>query len=551
MSKIKNLFLNISEDIRKTYSKFPITIIAIYILTISVLIELNSIMPADVAIQIYTIMALSIIGILFTETLTKDNYVKAVGTCISFSIGVLFNSVLKNNGNDFFNRLATAYVMILPLLSIYLMSKKQNIKFEEYVIKSFSNLCKNFLIYIILNIGISIVMSIFIALILDGNHFKILIKVLGGILGFYYIPSIINSFSNMDTEVGKFIKGLITYVFTPLVSIMIGIIYIYIIKISISGELIKKSIFFILSLIFVSAFPVIVMLKNYEDNKMIKKVINIISYSYIPFIFLQIYSMNTRVGEYALTESRYIGYMLIIFEIFFIILLILKNSKYLNKSILVMAILIFVGTVSPLNVKEVPYKSQSNRFKKIYGNTQKFDELSEKDKKECYQIYRYLERNDKEEYVRISKEEKEKILSYDQYSKRSNNNYNEIYCKNEIDGFDISEYKTIYKLEDFYKYDGFNKEENIILKNYNQNINVSVNLKEYIEKMIEYNENNAEKMGEYDNNYKDINNRFKENNILETQDTSISIYLTKFSFRYNTVTKEITYISLSGYLLKK
>ncbi len=284
---------------------------------------------------------------------------------------------------------------------------------------------------------------------------------------------------------------------------------------------------------------------------MIKKVINIISYSYIPFIFLQIYSMNTRVGEYALTESRYIGYMLIIFEIFFIILLILKNSKYLNKSILVMAILIFVGTVSPLNVKEVPYKSQSNRFKKIYGNTQKFDELSEKDKKECYQIYRYLERNDKEEYVRISKEEKEKILSYDQYSKRSNNNYNEIYCKNEIDGFDISEYKTIYKLEDFYKYDGFNKEENIILKNYNQNINVSVNLKEYIEKMIEYNENNAEKMGEYDNNYKDINNRFKENNILETQDTSISIYLTKFSFRYNTVTKEITYISLSGYLLKK
>ena len=148
MSKIKNLFLNISEDIRKTYSKFPITIIAIYILTISVLIELNSIMPADIAIQIYTIMALSIIGILFTETLTKNNSVKAVGTCISFSIGVLFNSVLKNNGNDFFNRLVTAYVMILPLLSIYLMSKKQNIKFEEYVIKSFSNLCKNFLIYI-------------------------------------------------------------------------------------------------------------------------------------------------------------------------------------------------------------------------------------------------------------------------------------------------------------------------------------------------------------------------------------------------------------------
>ncbi len=210
-----------------------------------------------------------------------------------------------------------------------------------------------------------------------------------------------------------------------------------------------------------------------------------------------------------------------------------------------------MGTVSPLNVKEVSYKSQSNRFKKIYGNTQKFDELSEKDKKECYQIYRYLERNDKEEVVKISKEEKEKILSYDQYSQRSNNNYHEIYCKNEIDGFDISEYKTIYKLEDFYKYDGFNKEENIILKNYNQNINVSVNLKEYIEEMIEYNENNVEKMGEYNNNYKDINNRFKENNILETQDTSISIYLTKFSFRYNTVTKEITYISLSGYLLKK
>ena len=46
---------------------------------------------------------------------------------------------------------------------------------------------------------------------------------------------------------------------------------------------------------------------------------------------LQIIAMNVRVADYGLTESRYMGYLLIAFEVIFIALMIIKKAKYLDK----------------------------------------------------------------------------------------------------------------------------------------------------------------------------------------------------------------------------
>ena len=83
----------------------------------------------------------------------------------------------------------------------------------------------------------------------------------------------------------------------------------------ISGEPLNKSLFFILSLTFSLAIPGVILLKNYEGNKVVSVISNILFYSFIPLLILQIIAMNVRVGDYGLTETRYMGYLLIAFEI--------------------------------------------------------------------------------------------------------------------------------------------------------------------------------------------------------------------------------------------
>ncbi len=539
MRKLKNMFSNISESIKQTYNKFPLTIIAVYILTIIVVFLLDTQILDNILPDVMAIISISTIGIFFTETITQDKLKKAIGTLISILISFVFDFILPEitSETDFFARLLVAYTSIIPLLSIYNLAKKAGAKFQEYILKSFSNFCKNLITYIILNIGISIVMSIFIILILDGEHWSILLRTLGLILGFYYIPSLINSFSNMNVEVGKFIKGLIFYVFTPLITLLIGIIYIYLIKIIISGELLNKALFFILSLIFIVAFPIVLMLKNYEENKTIKKVLNIVTYAYIPFIFLQIYAMSIRVSDYGLTPSRYMGYMLVFFEVVFLILLIGKKSKYIRESIIVIIVLVFIGTLTPFNIMEVSYKSQASRVRKILSTAQSFNDLSEKDKEKCYGAYKYLRRDKKENYAKISKEEEEQILSYNKNKKIDYSNEESIYCKKELDGLDISKYTNIYKIKNYRE----NEFKDDFIESADGKIKIRIDLEEYISSIINANETGNDKSTEL----------FENHNIIESENGEFDLYITSLTIRYNTLQKEVIYTNLTGYLLKK
>lgn len=539
MGKIKNMLSSIWSSIKQTYNKFPLTIITVYILTLIIIIGVDFIIPDEILTDILTIISISGIGIFFTETLTNEKNKKIIGVIVSVLIGIAFDFVLAEitTEESFYVRLLSAYILIVPLLSIYNLIRKSGVKFEEYVIKFFSNFCKNLITYIILNIGISIVMAIFIILILDGDHWSILLRMLGAVLGFYYIPSIISSLSNMEVEVGKFIRGLIFYVFTPLISILIGIIYIYLIKISISGELLNKALFFILALIFTVAFPIVLMLKNYQENKVIKKILNIITYSYIPLIFLEIYSMAIRVSDYGLTPSRYMAYMLVFFEIAFLLLLVIKQSKYIKESIIVAVALIFIGTVTPLNVEEVSYRSQASRIKNILSN-QSFDELSDEDKGKCYGAYKYLKRDDKEDYIDLSEAEIEKIISYNNsINKYDYSNEKYVYCRKEFDEVDISEYSKIYRINN---YRNKSLEDNII-ESLNGKIEVKVDFEEYIKSIIKANKIDSIESDKL----------FEENNILETNNGEFDIYLTTLTLRYDAVKNEIISFNLDGYLLKK
>jgi len=83
--------------------------------------------------------------------------------------------------------------------------------------------------------------------------------------------------------------------------------------------------------------------------------------AFIPALILQIISIALRIAQHGLTSARYIGVMVIIFEIvylvFYILDEILHNKKVkLEKVLLIASLLIFIACFVPkINMYELPF----------------------------------------------------------------------------------------------------------------------------------------------------------------------------------------------------
>lgn len=543
MGKLKKLFSNISNSIKETYKKFPVTIIIVYIITFIYAFGTDEFITKFEKEEWIAVLMIWTIGTFFVETWTSKKTMRVVGVITTLGITLGFREILNSENlllEDFFQRLLSTYIMVLPLLTLYKTIKNLKIEVKEYGLKVLSNFGKCTTIYILANLGILLVLFVFIELILNGNDGDIISKTLILLFGCYYVPSLINAVTDMSSEIGKFIKVLIMYVFTPVGTFLIGILYLYIIKIIIKGELLHNEIFFILSLTFAVMVPVVLLLKNYDESGKIKKFTNILLYLFIPFIFLQIFAMGIRVNEYGLTESRYMAVLLIIVEIALILLILIKNSKYLDKIILFVAVLTVIAILSPLNIENVTRMSQINRAKNIIARTGDFSLLTDKEKEECKKAIVFIDSDDNRKYIleKINQETLNEIENYQiKYYQNDDYEYRYISAYESIDGVNIEEYRTIYKL-----YEGsYNQKdyENYQIKSRNDEIVIEVDFQNLIDQMIK-----AYSVDKEDET-------FELYRWVDTNDKNIKIYLTSFHMSYEMYTREIESFSVDGYILVK
>ena len=340
MGKLKTFFSNISNSLKETFKKFPITIIIVYLTTILCVFGTEDFVETFLDDMWFYMMGVWAIGTLFSEKFFKNNYLKTAGEIIALIIAIIFRWIIVDelfSNNIMLMKIIVTYMSVIPLVTIYKMLKDAGVSLKEYAIRVLGNISKTSAIYLLANLGILVVILVFVELILDGNDYDILPRTLILLLGGFYVPAMINAITDVKQETGKFMKILLTGILMPVAIFLIGTLYLYVIKIMISGELLNKSLFFILSLTFSLTIPGVILLKNYEENKVVSVISNILFCSFVPLMILQIIAMNVRVGDYGLTESRYMGYLLIAFEIIFIALMIIKKAKYLDKIILVFA----------------------------------------------------------------------------------------------------------------------------------------------------------------------------------------------------------------------
>ena len=444
-------------------------------------------------------------------------------------------------------RIVLTYHFVAPLFTVYKIIKDSELSVKEYALNVLSNVGKASTIYALANLGVLVVILVFIELILDGNDYDILTRTLILLLGAYYVPSLVNALTEVKEKAGKFIRVLLTCVLMPVAIFLIAILYLYVAKIMISGELLNKSLFFILSLTFSLSIPCVILLKNYDDNKKVLVLSNIIFYSFIPLMFLQILAMNVRVQDYGLTESRYMGYLLIVFEIIFIALMIIKKAKYLDKIILVLVGLIVWGLLTPFNVYSVPVYSQTARITDMLKEAGSFDALTTEQKNECKRALVYIERSLLPEYInkKIAFEVKEQIENYEVVYKNTESTINREYeyvsmWDSTISGLNIEGYSKLYQAYDTSYYGKDDVElSNYTIKDKKGEVQVTVNMEDFAKEMAR-----AER-----EHHKE--STFEKLRYMKTNNENIIFCVTEFSLSYELYSNKTEHFSVNGFLLVK
>lgn len=548
MNKIKKLFSGMINAVKETLERFPITTIIVFILTLIttfLVIDTDFSKEIDELIgHIVFIGSYTAIGSWFVEALfeNKKDIRRVIGYVVSFVIAFVIDRIIKSDfvSEEILARWVCEYAILCFLGTVYTLVRRSKLKFEKYILNLILNLKRVSIIFGIISIGFLILYGIFTVLILDSLSFSIVTKILCLFAGFYYIPVVINSFTDKEAEDTKFNKAVFSKVLLPLIGLAMAIVYIYIIKILFITEVPKNELFSILSMIFVCAFPVYVINKNYgEKDTFLYKVNKLIPYLYIPFIFLQIYAMGIRINSYGLTDSRYMGVVLIIYEIIAIALAVTKNSAHLREIIPATIVISVIVTITPFNFDTLPKLSQKSIVDKYVANGVEFDNLSETDKKKFAGAYQYIENDEKYINSSLTQIEKEKLSSYRTYrysynTTEDDEEQKEIYvnASRKLDNVDISKYIRISELD-------YNYNKGTVVE-VNEEDEFRVDLKDFAMQMVE-----AKKTSDAT-----LDRVFEESPVIEIND-EVDLFLTEFSTRYEVSTDSIEYVRIEGYLLQK
>lgn len=538
MSKIKDCFSNIAKNYKHNVLQYTFTHIIVMITT-AILVLGNYDKFDNILEQIAIIGLISAINAFASESFCKKTWQRVITGIIGTVIGIIFTRLIYVRDSVIVTRIIVGYCVTVFLIGLMKVIKNSKLEFHEYCTQIFQNLFNSVIIYLILNIGLSIIISIFILLLLDNvDSLDIILRLQIAIAGWFLVPAFLMAITNPEYNVSKFIEVIISFVLLPLTILATIIIYLYMAKMFIMREIPANSIFRILAGLFVVAFPVWTMAYSFrEKNKIIKIFCKAMPISFIPFIGLQIYSISVRCKENGITPLRYLGIMLIIFEVVTIFLSLYKNRKYILHTITTGSILLVISTILPVvNMHTISNMSQANRLLKAWKEEEKYSQLTEEQKEIVLSSYYYLiNQEDGKKYIPEYLEE-ETIKDKEKYY-NINTTKNITYTMPEDGVIYIAGYSYIEPINTFcYKGNELKKLE--------LNKACTIDITEYILDIIKENEKSSDDAQKY----------IIENRVLKVNDTR-DLYIKDLSITYtereNITEDNINYVRINGYVLIK
>ena len=336
MGKLVEKVKTVIGEQKQTIKKYSLTFTIIYILTILMIVLGFDI---DNIEKIYTLFVLTDVLVFAIESIFDFKWYRIPMYAIALLLSLVANNILYSETNtDKQMMFIAGMYMFAVIIAIYRIIKDSNVSFSQFVIRVFNNGIIISIASAVIQIGSLFIAFIISSLLFSNTDIDIYLKTEIFTLGFIIIPSSILALLYVKNEVMKPVSFLVSYIMLTIVIIAEVVIYMYFIKILALREIPSNVIFPIISGLFVGGYPTCIMLSGLQNkNKYIEKNIEILPIAFMPLICMQVYSVGVRIAEYGITPERYLGIILVLFEIIAVVLSFIKEKKHYNKIILVAA----------------------------------------------------------------------------------------------------------------------------------------------------------------------------------------------------------------------
>ena len=249
----------------------------------------------------------------------KKIFIYAIVICISIVISAVFAyiSVYKWRNRsvfeDFFDRIFYVYLAVCVFSALFFMYKKHGESFELFAVKAFLGLLKAGLVSGIILAGTLCIIFVFGALFFEISWFTIIYWLITGIVVF---PLSLMALSAPGEKISRFSKVVIGYVFPAILAVAFVIVYAYIIKILLTWTFPSNQVFSIMTGLFGAGLLFWTMALGCTEGRL-NSILRIMPLLFIPFIIVQTMCLVMRINQYGITGTRYLGILLIIFEVIY------------------------------------------------------------------------------------------------------------------------------------------------------------------------------------------------------------------------------------------
>jgi hypothetical protein len=526
---MKNKILNLFNSKKEFINKIPITLFIILITTfLLVTVTALDLFENNQFKFAFTTLLLIFPVSLLAETTIENKNKKRIKLILDITIALILSYLSIFTKNDFGKYLAyftPLYFISVISITLFFLLKKSKLSFSKFIYYITNNIFLVCVSYFIIFLCSMIIYLVFDTLIYSTGKIFLIVYFIG--IGCYLIPSLcIALLDTNKNKINDFFRVVIKFILLPVFIIIMLIIYTYIFKILITQNMPNNTIFGITSFAFVFGIILYYILKN-NDFKMNGKLIKRFPCFYLIPVIVQIYSVIIRYLEYGITPLRFLSYLFILIEIITLFLIFYKKEKYINYILVIISFISVLSVVTPINIVTISNQSQVHILKKYHKDKKNIDK--------AHDAYLFLKTSPFGNKLIPTNVNFENVDRYnkieDQY----------IYLTNDFTELNIKNYSELLIVKSDYKN---SLKQLALIKDSSKNnkceeLNINVNLEEYIELLIK-----THKVKKSDKNFLENNNLINVNDKYDLYITSININL---DHEYN----KIKHLSFRGYLLKR
>ncbi|MBP3201554.1 MAG: DUF4153 domain-containing protein [Lachnospiraceae bacterium] len=354
--------------------KYPVTFICVILAAITTVVNLEVVGLTNIYKNNFInnliidvnmlLLCIIVISFLITNVFEKYNHClpsfirehiivgHIVNVIISIAIYFISRLIFSLYGGDgaFIAYPITAWSIFL--VCYFIVSKKE-IGLAEYTQKIFINQIIISILNLVMLIGTGILFFICNALFKYDNWMRLTEIIMIESIVVNYIGLFI-SLENVERDENIVIKVMIKYIMCIMVMIGFVFFYIYLIKIIITKELPSNQVFLVCTILFTLGLSTALMGRSFDEGTIYDKIIKYLPMAFIPAFVLQVISVVLRINQYGFTTMRYMGVMILIFEIAYIVLYIFKYNKLKYIYIVGIIIIIIMTYIPIINITQFP-----------------------------------------------------------------------------------------------------------------------------------------------------------------------------------------------------